>query len=83
MKSTFVLASLAFVASTAFMASTAQADVYNFSYVRLSGGQILSGQLDGILQADNNTVAVTSILGAPSLDGAPGLGCHSFGLLIL
>lgn len=46
----------------------AQAGTFNFSYMSSTG--VLSGQLTGTLQADLNTVVVTSVL-SPAFDGVP------------
>jgi len=55
----------------------AQANLFNFSYSD-SAGDVLSGQLSGTLQADNDTVQVTSILSA-ALNGSPGLALPDTG----
>ncbi len=46
----------------------ANAGVFTFSYV--TGFGILSGELEGELQGDNDTVLVSAILGTPQLDGS-------------
>jgi hypothetical protein len=49
---------------------SAQAALYNFNYVASTG--TLAGTLDGILQGDNNTVIVSSILDFATFNGVPG-----------
>ncbi len=51
--------------------SVAQATIFDFSYLT-AGGDTLAGQLDGTLQADNNTVVVSSILDFATFNGTPG-----------
>lgn len=50
------------------LSPTAHADLFTFSYD--TGVGVLSGQLDGILQGDGDTVEVSDILGIPQLDGS-------------
>ena len=50
---------------------SAHADIYSFSYTR-GDTSVISGTLNGMLQADNNTVVVTSLVGAPQLNGLAG-----------
>lgn len=49
----------------------AHASVFSFSYNRPFDNKILAGQLNGILQADNNSVFVTSVLDFVTLNGVP------------
>jgi hypothetical protein len=50
----------------------AHAELFNFSYFSSVINKTLAGQLVGTLQADNNTVVVTSILNFASLNGVAG-----------
>lgn len=45
--------------------------LFDFSY-QLANGDILAGQLEGTLQADNNTIVVSSIPDFVTLNGVPG-----------
>ena len=60
------------------MVPAAHASLYDFSYTRLFDGKTIAGQLDGALQADQNTVVVNSIIGSPSLGGASGAALPFF-----
>ena len=51
------------------VAFAAHASVYDFSYTATFG--VVSGTIIGTLQADNNTIDVTSIID-PEFDGTPG-----------
>lgn len=51
-------------------AATASAGTFNFSYTD-SGGGVITGQVTGILQADLNTVLVSSVLSS-AFNGTPG-----------
>ena len=53
----------------AFAAPQAHATLFNFSYTAAVG--VLSGVIDGALQADNNTVIVNSIQDFMTVNGAP------------
>lgn len=55
------------VIAVALSPMAAHADLLTFSYD--TGAGVLSGQLDGILLADGDTVEVFAILGVPQLDG--------------
>ena len=50
---------------------TSHATVFNFSFTSAINGT-LTGQIDGVLQADNNTIIVNSILDFASLNGLSG-----------
>lgn len=71
MKHVLFSRALALALSTALVPA-AQAATETFAF-QFSGpsGVVLSGQLLGTLQADNNTIVVSSILGVPRLNGAP------------
>jgi hypothetical protein len=43
---------------------------FNFSYGSL-GGAVISGQLLGTLQSDQNAILVASVVGVPTFNGAP------------
>ena len=60
---------LATVASFS-LSKAAQAAQFNFSYT-ISPGNILSGMIDGDVQADNDTVFVTAVT-MPLFNGVPG-----------
>ena len=45
-------------------------NLYRFSYT-LQSGDVLAGQLEGLLQADNDTVVVSSIIN-PTFNAAAG-----------
>jgi PEP-CTERM motif len=64
----YLMAAFAAVGSMS-VALTAQATVYDFSYTATFG--VVSGMIIGTLQADNNTIDVTSITN-PEFDGVPG-----------
>jgi hypothetical protein len=49
----------------------AQATLFDFSY-ELAGGDILAGQVEGVLQGDNNSVVVSSVLDFATFNGIPG-----------
>jgi hypothetical protein len=66
MKKTLLAASL----GLAFFLPAAEAALFNFSYT-MADSRVLSGQLDGTLQADNNSVLVNSILNFASFGGSP------------
>lgn len=55
----------------ALSAGGLQADILTFSYTMLSG-DILAGQLEGTLQADNNTFVVDAVIPPTTFDGNPG-----------
>jgi len=67
------LKSFLILAVLAFAAPLANANLYNFTYKRIADNQFLVGQIDGILQADGNTIVVSSIVGTPSLGVVPGI----------
>ena len=45
--------------------------MFNFSYT-LAGGDVIAGQVDGTLQADNNTLVVNSVLDFATFNGVDG-----------
>lgn len=59
----------AVAAAAIFAARGADAAVFDFAYASASG--TLSGQIEGMLEADNNTVLVNSVLSV-AFDGSPG-----------
>lgn len=65
MRSALLLAALGLVVPAA------HASLYDFSYTRLFDNATITGQLDGTLLADQNTVIVSAIIGTPSLGGPP------------
>lgn len=54
-----------------FVIPQAEAAFFDFSYT-LSGGGVLAGQLDGTLQADNNTLFVNSVPDFVTFNGSNG-----------
>lgn len=66
MKQQIIAAALA----TALWVPAAQAALFDFSF-RLAGGDILAGQLEGTLQADNNRIIVDAFLDFVTFNGAP------------
>ena len=59
------------LALTAAACAQASPTTYNFSYVASAGG-VLSGQLLGTLQADNNSILVSAFLDFVTFNGVPG-----------
>ena len=66
----YLCAALAAAIGSVIGAQAAQAAVYDFSYTDEFG--VVSGTIVGALQADNNTIDVTSIIN-PEFNGAPRL----------
>ena len=66
----YLCAALAAAIGSVIGAQAAQATVYDFSYTDEFG--VVSGTIVGVLQADNNTIDVTSIIN-PKFNGAPGV----------
>jgi hypothetical protein len=60
----FLLAAVALATTT-----TANAAVFNLNY-RLADGQTIAAQLEGELLSDGDTVAINSVIGFPSYNGA-------------
>lgn len=56
--------------AAALSGPAARAAIFDFSY-ELAGGDILAGQMEGILQADNNTIVVDAVLDFVTLNGVP------------
>ena len=66
----YLYAALGAAIGSVIGAQAAQAAVYDFSYTDEFG--VVSGTIVGVLQADNNTIDVTSIIN-PEFNGAPGV----------
>jgi hypothetical protein len=66
----YLCAALAAAIGSVIAGQTAQAAAYDFSYTGEFG--VVSGTIVGVLQADNNTIDVTSIIN-PEFNGAPGV----------
>lgn len=67
MKKTLIAAAL----GLACVIPQAEASLFNFSYT-LAGGDVIAGQVDGTLQADNNTLVVNSVLDFATFNGVDG-----------
>jgi PEP-CTERM motif len=67
----YLCAALAATIGSVIGAQAAQAAVYDFSYTD-EFGVVLAGTIVGVLQADNNTIGVTSIINL-EFNGAPGV----------
>ena len=67
----YLYAALGAAIGSVIGAQAAQATVYDFSYTD-EFGVVLAGTIVGVLQADNNTIDVTSIIN-PEFNGAPGV----------
>lgn len=73
MKHVLFSRALTLALSTALVpVAQAAAETFAFQYSSASG-VVVSGQLLGTRQADNNTIVVSSILGVPRLNGAPAI----------
>lgn len=67
MKKTLIAAAL----GLACVIPQAEASLFNFSYT-LAGGDVIAGQVDGTLQADNNTLVINSVLDFATFNGVDG-----------
>ena len=66
----YLCAALAVAIGSVIAGQTARAAAYDFSYADEFG--VVSGTIVGVLQADKNTIDVTSIIN-PEFNGAPGV----------